>query len=71
MKRFSGANVRDTNDNIKPILRHKPEYIVFFYVGINDALNFPPSEILDKMLEFKIKITEINKDYQVIPSTPT
>ena len=26
VKSFSGANVRDKHDNMKPILRHKPEY---------------------------------------------
>ena len=29
---FSGANVGDMHDNIKPILRHKPEYIIL-YIG--------------------------------------
>ena len=40
------------HDNIKPILRHKPEYIIL-HVGTNDALNLPPNEILDKILELK------------------
>ena len=52
VKSFSGANVRDMDDNIKPILRHKPEYIIL-HVGTNDALNLPPNEILDKILELK------------------
>ena len=54
VKTFSGANVRDMHDNIKPILRHKPEYIIL-HVGTNDALNLPPNEILDKILELKKK----------------
>ena len=70
VKTFSGANVRDMHDNIKPILRHKPEYIIL-HIGTNDALNLPPNEILDKILELKKKIEEINKDCKVIISTPT
>ena len=53
MKSFPGANVRDMLDNVKPILRHKPEYIIL-HVGTNDALNLPPNEILDKILELII-----------------
>ena len=70
MKSFSGANVRDMQDNIKPILRHKPEYIIL-HVGTNDSLNLPPNEILDKILELKNKIEEINKYCKVIILTPT
>ena len=54
VKTFSGANVRDMHDNIKPILRHKPEYIIL-HIGTNDALNIPLNEILDKSLELKKK----------------
>ena len=70
VKRFSGANVRDMHDNIKPILRHKPEYIIL-HVGTNGALNLPLNETLDKILELKRKIEEINKDCKVIISRPT
>ena len=52
VKSFSGANVRDMDDNIKPILQHKPEYIIL-HVGTNDILNLPPSEILDKIWNLK------------------
>ena len=70
VKSFSGANIRGMHDNIKPILRHKPEYMIL-HIGTNDALNLPPNEILDKILEFKKKIEEINKDCIVIISTAT
>ena len=70
MKRISGANVRDMHDNIKPILRHKPEYFIL-HVGTTDALNLPPNEVLDNILELKIKTEEITKDSKVIISTPT
>ena len=68
VKSFSGANVRDMHDNIKPILRHKHEYIIL-HVGTDDALKLPPNEILNKILELKTE--EINKDCKVIISTPT
>ena len=53
---------------IKPIFWHKPEYIILHFVT-NDAVNLPPNEILDQILELKIKIEEINKDCKVIIST--
>ena len=52
VKTFPGANVTDMHDNIKPILRHKPEYIIL-HTGTNDTLNLPPNEILDKILVLK------------------
>ena len=52
VKSFSDANVRDMHDNLKPILRHKPECLII-HVGTNNALNLPPNEILDKILELK------------------
>ena len=52
---------------MKTILRHKPEYIIL-HIGTNDALNVPPNEILDKILELKKKIEEINKDCKIIIS---
>ena len=70
VKTFSGVNVRDMHDNIKPIPRHKPEYIVF-HIGTDDALNLRPNETLDKILELKKKIEKINKDCKVLISTPT
>ena len=70
MKSFSDANARDMHDNIKPILRHKPEYIIL-HVGTNDTLKLSPNEILDKILQLKTKIEEINRDCKVIISTLT
>ena len=54
VKTFPGTNVRDVHDNIKPILQHKPEYVIL-HVGTNYALNLPPNEILDQILELKKK----------------
>ena len=58
------------DDNIKPTLRHKPQYIIL-HVGTNGALNLQPNEILDKILELKQKIEKTNKDRKVIILTPT
>ena len=52
VKTFFGVNVRDMHDNIKLILWHKPEYIIL-NIGTNVALNLPPNETLDKILELK------------------
>ena len=65
--RFSGANFRDMHNNIKPILRHKPN-TSFCTMTLT---SLPPNEILDKILELERKIEEINKDCKVIISTPT
>ena len=55
LKRFSGAIVRDMRGNIRPISRHKPEYIVL-HCGTNGALNLPPNKIPDKILELKVRL---------------
>ena len=55
VKSYSVANVRDMHGNIKPILRHKTEYIIL-HVGTNNALKLPPIEILDKILNLKQKL---------------
>ena len=52
--------MRDVHDNIKPILRHKSEYIIL-HVGTNDALNLSPNEILDKILELQKKDRRIKQ----------
>ena len=44
---------------------------LILHIGTNDALNLPPNEMLDKILELKKKIEAINKDYKVIISMPT
>ena len=48
------------HDNIKPVLRHIPESIIL-HVDTNDSLKPLPNKILDKILELKTKIEEINK----------
>ena len=58
------------HDNIKPFLRHIPESIIL-HVDTNDSLKPLPNKILDKILELKTKIEEINKDCKVIISKST
>ena len=60
VKSFSGANLKDIHNNIKPTLRHKSEYVIL-HAGTNDALNLPPNDSLDKILELKVEITEIKE----------
>ena len=55
VKSFSGAIVRDMRGNIRPISRHKPEYIVLHF-STNDALNLPPNKIPDEILELKVRL---------------
>ena len=55
VKTFSGANVKDMHDNIKLILRQKPEYIIL-QVGTSNALNLSPSEILDNTFQKSIEV---------------
>ena len=62
VKSISGADVRTCTT--KRILGQKPECIIL-HIGTNDALNLPPNEILDKILQCKIKIEAINKGCRV------
>ena len=61
MKSFYGTIVRDIHDNIKSILRHKPECIIL-YAGTNNALKLQPNEI---------NIEKMNRDSKVNISTRT
>ena len=67
VKSCSGANSRDTHNNIIPILQHKPEHIIL-HIHTTNAQNFPPNEILDKILELSIKIKKIKNYCKVIIS---
>ena len=60
------------HDNIKTNFTTQTRIHHFtLHVDTKDALNLPPNEIIDKILELKKKIQEINKDCKVIISTPT
>ena len=58
------------HDNIKPMLRHKPEYIIL-HDGTNDAQKLPLNQIPDKILELNIRIDETSKNCKVIILKPT
>lgn len=57
------------HDNIKSVLRDKPECIILHF-GTNDALNLPTNEILPKIKKLNREIEKISKDCRVIISTP-
>ena len=62
--------IEDMEDNIKPILKGEPYYIIL-YVGTNNAVNLTARDILDKLLKSKSTILYARKSCQVIISQPT
>ena len=54
-------------DNIKPILKGEPYYIIL-YVGTNNAANLTARDILDKLLKSKSTILYARKSCKVIIS---
>ena len=49
---FRGGTIEDMEDNIKPILKREPDYIIL-HVGTNNAANLTARDILDKLLQLK------------------
>ena len=49
---FRGGTIEDMEDNIKPILKREPDYIIL-HVGTNNATNSTARDILDKLLQLK------------------
>ena len=62
--------VEDMEDNIKPVLKREPDYIIL-HVGTNNATNSTARDILDKLLQLKSKILNARKSCKVIISQPT
>ena len=54
-------------DNIKPILKREPDYIIL-HVGTNNATNLTARDILDKLLRLKSTILDARKYWEVIIS---
>ena len=54
-------------DNIKPILKREPDYIIL-HVGTNNATNLTARNILDKLLRLKSTILDARKYWEVIIS---
>ena len=53
---FRGGTIEDMEDNIKPILKREPDYIIL-HVGTNNATNLTARDILDKLLQLKYKFS--------------
>ena len=49
---FRGGTIEDMEDNIKPVLKREPDYIIL-HVGTNNATNSTARDILDKLLQLK------------------
>ena len=49
---FRCGTIEDMEDNIKPILKREPDYIIL-HVGTNNATNLTARDILDKLLQLK------------------
>ena len=67
---FRGGTIEDMEDNIKPILKREPDYIIL-HVETNNATNLTTRDILDKLLQLKSKILNPSKSCKVIISQPT
>ena len=57
-------------DNIKPILKREPHYIIL-YVGTSNATNLTARNILYKLLQLKSTILDVRKSCKVIISQST
>ena len=56
-------------DYVKPILKQKPNYAVL-YVGTNNAKDMASRKILDKPLQLKTAVLDLNENCKVILSQP-
>ena len=56
-------------DYVKPILKRKGNYIVF-YVGTNNAKGMTSRNILDKRLQMKTAVLDSDENYKGILSQP-
>ena len=66
---FRGGTIQDMEDNIKPILKREPDYIII-HVGTNSATNLTARDILDKLLRLMSTILDAWKSCVVIISQP-
>ena len=54
---FRSGTIEEMEDDIKPILRREPDYIIL-HVGTNNATNLTVRDILDKLLRLKSTILD-------------
>ena len=52
VRQFPGTTVTDMDDNLKPILKKHPEFLIF-HIGTNDTSKYTPNEIIDRVLPSK------------------
>ena len=57
---FRGGTIEDIEDDIKPILKREPNYIIF-HVRANNATNLTACVILEKLLRLKSTILDARK----------
>ena len=57
---FRGGTIEDIEDNIKPILKREPNYIIL-HVRTNNATNLTARDILDKLLQLKSTVLDARK----------
>ena len=64
-----GGTIEEIEDNIKPILKREPDYIIL-HAGTNNATNLTARDILDKLLRIKSTILDARKSRKVIILQP-
>ena len=64
-----GATVDDLRHHALPIIRKQPKYLIV-HAGTNDAINFTPRDILNKLFQLKSFIQEKLPDAEITISTP-
>ena len=67
--KFPGATVDDLRHHALPVIRKQPKYLIV-HAGTNDAINFTPRDILNKLLQLKSFIQVKLPDAEITISTP-
>ena len=68
--KFPGGNSEDIQHHLIPIIKKKPSYLIL-HVGTNDATKSSSRDILNKLLNLKMQVTQELPDCKVFISTPT
>ena len=69
VRNFPGANVKNMQHNLRPMIRKKPSHLII-HAGANDAKKFTSREISDQFLDLKKFVREQVPDCRVIILTP-
>ena len=62
---FIGWTTEDMEDNIKPILKREPDYIIL-HVGTNNTTNLTVRDILEKLSRLKSAILDARYSCKII-----